>query len=79
MALLVEGGCHEEPDFCRGHGSFGLPIPAANAGIITVGDGFARSCYEASEAQAATPANDRGCDRAFTEQALEYHDEVATT
>ena len=64
--------------FAAGMAALVLPIPAANAGIITVGDGFARSCYDASEAQVATPANIEACDRAFTEQALDYHDEVAT-
>jgi len=55
-----------------------LPVSAAQAGILTIGEGFARSCYEASEAQVATPANIEACNRAFTEQALDFHDEVAT-
>lgn len=55
-----------------------LPLGAANGGIITIGEGFARSCYEASEAQVATPATIESCNRAFSEQALEFHDEVAT-
>jgi tetratricopeptide (TPR) repeat protein len=55
-----------------------LPVSAAQAGIITIGEGFARSCYESSETQIATPAAIEACDRAFTEQALDFHDEVAT-
>ena len=42
------------------------------------GEGFARACYDASEAQTATRADIEVCNRAFTEQALEFHDEVAT-
>src|SRR5215210_553905 len=55
-----------------------LPLSAAEAGIVTIGQGFARSCYESSEAQVSTPAAIEACNRAFTEQALDYHDEVAT-
>jgi len=61
-----------------GIAALALPISAAQGGIITIGDGFARSCFDASEAQVATPANIEVCDRAFSEQALEIHDEVAT-
>lgn len=64
--------------FAAGIAALALPLSAANAGIITVGDGFARSCYDASQAQVATPANIEVCNRAFTEQALDLHDEVAT-
>lgn len=64
--------------FAAGIATLVLPISAAQAGILTIGQGFARSCYEASEAQAATPANIEACNRAFTEQALDFHDEVAT-
>jgi tetratricopeptide (TPR) repeat protein len=45
---------------------------------MTIGAGFARSCFEASEQQNATPAAIETCNRAFSEQALEFHDEVAT-
>ena len=55
-----------------------LPVSAAQAGIMTIGEGFARSCFESSEAQRATPAAIETCDRAFSEQALDFHDEVAT-
>ncbi len=55
-----------------------IPLPAAHAGIVTIGEGFARSCYESSKAQVSTPAAIETCDRAFSEQALALHDEVAT-
>lgn len=58
--------------------SLALPLSAAQGGIITIGEGFARSCYEASEAHVATPATIEACNRAFTEQALDPHDRVAT-
>jgi tetratricopeptide (TPR) repeat protein len=61
-----------------GIATLALPISAAEAGIFTIGEGFARSCFEASEKQIATPAMIETCDRAFTEQALQPHDEVAT-
>jgi tetratricopeptide (TPR) repeat protein len=61
-----------------GIATLALPLSAAQAGIITIGEGFARSCYEASEKQQATPATIETCNRAFSEQALEFHDEVAT-
>lgn len=55
-----------------------VSAPAARAGILTIGDGFARSCFEASETQSATPADIEVCDRAFSDQGLDQHDEVAT-
>jgi len=61
-----------------GIAALALPVSAAQGGIITIGEGFARSCYEASEARIATPANIEACNRAFSEQALDFHDEVAT-
>jgi tetratricopeptide (TPR) repeat protein len=64
--------------FAAGIAALTLPLSAAQAGIITIGEGLARSCYEASEKQIATPANIEVCNRAFYEQALEFHDEVAT-
>jgi len=39
-----------------GIAALALPMSAAQGGIITIGEGFARSCYDASEAQIATPA-----------------------
>jgi tetratricopeptide (TPR) repeat protein len=64
--------------FAAGIATLMLPVSVAHAGIITIGQGFARSCYESSEAQVATPATIEACNRAFTEQALDFHDEVAT-
>ena len=64
--------------FAAGIATLILPFSAANAGILTIGEGFARSCYDSSEAQVATPATIEACNRAFTEQALDFHDEVAT-
>jgi tetratricopeptide (TPR) repeat protein len=64
--------------FAAGIGLLMVPATAAHAGIMTIGEGFARSCYESSEAQVATPAAIEACNRAFTEQALDFHDEVAT-
>jgi tetratricopeptide (TPR) repeat protein len=45
---------------------------------MTIGAGFARSCFEASQARSPTPANFDTCDRAFSDQALDFHDAVAT-
>ncbi len=64
--------------FAGGIALLALPLSAAQGGIITIGEGFARSCYEASEAHIATPATIEACNRAFSEQALDPHDEVAT-
>ena len=64
--------------FAAGIAALALPVSAAQAGVITIGEGFARACYDASEAQTASAADIETCDRAFTEQALEFHDEVAT-
>lgn len=55
-----------------------LPMSAGHAGIITIGEGFARSCYEASEAHDSSPSTIQACNLAFTEQALDFHDTVAT-
>ena len=64
--------------FAAGIAALALPISAAQAGVLTIGEGFARACYDASEAQTATHADIEVCNRAFTEQALEFHDEVAS-
>src|SRR3990170_5444148 len=64
--------------FAGGIALLALPLSAAQGGIITIGEGFARSCYEASSAHIAAPATIETCNRAFTEQALDLHDEVAT-
>lgn len=64
--------------FAAGIAVLAFPLSAAEGGIITIGEGFARSCFESSEAQVATPAAIEACNRAFSEQALDLHDEVAT-
>lgn len=64
--------------FAAGIAAMVLPVSAAEAGIITVGEGFARSCYEASEAHDTRRLAFEACDRAFTDQVLSGHDEVAT-
>ena len=64
--------------FAAGIATLALPCSAAGAAVLTIGSGFARSCYEASEARNPSPSNIEACDRAFTEQALDVHDEVAT-
>lgn len=55
-----------------------VPLSAAQGGVITIGDGFARACYEASERHDTRKLAFEACDRAFSEQALSPRDEVAT-
>ena len=64
--------------FAAGIAALALPLSAAQAAIVSVGSGLARSCYEASEDRAPSPVNFDACNRAFTEQALDVHDTVAT-
>ena len=64
--------------FAAGIALMALPLVPAQAGILTIGEGFARSCYEYSESHIATPAAIEACNRAFSEQALDLRDEVAT-
>jgi tetratricopeptide (TPR) repeat protein len=64
--------------FAVGIATIALPLTAAQSAVLTVGGGYARSCYEASEAHNPSPANIEVCNRAFAEQALDRHDEVAT-
>ena len=61
-----------------GIATLALPVSSAEAGIMTIGSGLARSCYEASEAREATRSNIETCNRALIEQALDRHDQVAT-
>jgi tetratricopeptide (TPR) repeat protein len=61
-----------------GIGTLMLPVSAAQAGVLTLGDGYARSCYESSVSENATPAAIATCDLAFAEQALDARDQVAT-
>lgn len=55
----------------------GLPA-AATASVVTMGSGFAESCYHAADARAAGQAEMAACNRALTEQALDLDDRVAT-
>jgi len=64
--------------FAAGIAALALPLSTAQAAIVTVGSGLARSCYEASEERNPSQVNIDACNRAFTEQALDRHDEVAT-
>lgn len=51
---------------------------SANASIVTIGTGLARSCYEAAHARNPTAANLMTCDRALTQEPLAARDIVAT-
>jgi tetratricopeptide (TPR) repeat protein len=55
-----------------------LPVSAAQAEILTLGVGFARSCYDASQSRIADRTAIETCNLAFTDQALDTHDRVAT-
>lgn len=54
-----------------------LPSAAA-ASVITVGGGYAESCYEAADARDLTARSLDLCDRALAEEALVARDRVAT-
>jgi tetratricopeptide (TPR) repeat protein len=64
--------------YAAGIAAFALPLSSAHGAIVTLGAGLARSCYEASEERDPSPSNIDACNRAFTEQAMDRHDEVAT-
>ena len=64
--------------FAAGIAALALPLTAAQGATVSVGSGLARSCYEASEDRSPSPVNFDACNRAFTEQALDLHDTVAT-
>lgn len=51
---------------------------AADASSMVIGSGLARMCYEAAEAERATPGTLDICNRAISEEALTYDDQVAT-
>lgn len=54
-----------------------LAVPAS-AAVLTVGGGYAQSCYRAAEAQDTRRNSLQSCDRALTEEALSTDDRVAT-
>lgn len=64
--------------YAAGIAAFALPLSSAQGAVVTLGAGLARSCYEASEDRNPSPSNFDACNRAFTEQAMDRHDEVAT-
>jgi tetratricopeptide (TPR) repeat protein len=51
---------------------------AAAGSILTVGGGYARSCYEAADGKGATQRDIDTCHRALTEEALSTDDRVAS-
>lgn len=51
---------------------------AATASVVTMGSGYAESCYHAADARVAGQAEMAACDRALTEEALDQTDRVAT-
>lgn len=55
----------------------GLPAAAA-ASVVTMGSGYAESCYHAADARVAGQAEMASCNRALSEQALDPSDRVAT-
>ena len=56
-----------------------LLVPgAAEASSLVIGSGYARSCFEAADKERASPGTVELCDRALTEEALSFGDQVAT-
>jgi tetratricopeptide (TPR) repeat protein len=56
-----------------------LLIPgAASASSMVIGSGLARMCYEAADAERATPGTLDVCNRAISEEPLSFDDQVAT-
>jgi Tfp pilus assembly protein PilF len=51
---------------------------AASASSLVLGSGFARMCFEAADAERANSSTISICDRALTEEALAWDDQVAT-
>lgn len=51
---------------------------AATASVVTMGSGYAESCYHAADARIAGQPEMAACNRALTEQALALDDRVAT-
>lgn len=51
---------------------------AATASVVTMGSGYAESCYQAADARIAGQPEMAACNRALTEQALDRDDRVAT-
>lgn len=62
---------------CLAAAAFLVP-GAATASSMVIGSGLARMCYEAAEAERASPGTLDICNRAMSEEALSYDDQVAT-
>ncbi len=62
---------------CAAASTLLLAVPAG-AAVLTVGGGYAQSCYEAAEAQNASSKALQSCDRALTEESLRPEDRVAS-
>lgn len=56
---------------------FAFPV-SASASVVTMGAGYAESCWRAAEARSADRQSIAECDRALTEQGLISADRVAT-
>lgn len=55
----------------------GVSLPAA-ASVMTLGGGYAQSCYEAADARSGTAVALDACNRALAEEALTQQDRVAS-
>ncbi|MBA2919850.1 tetratricopeptide repeat protein [Sphingomonas sp. MAH-20] len=56
-----------------------LLIPgAASASSMVIGSGLARMCFEAADAERATPGTLDACNRALADEPLSFDDQVAT-
>jgi tetratricopeptide (TPR) repeat protein len=59
--------------------AIGLMVPgAAFASSMVIGSGLARMCFDAAEAERATPGTLDICNRAISDEVLSYDDQVAT-
>ena len=55
-----------------------MPPAAAQASSLVIGSGLARMCFEAADKERASKGTVDICDRALTEEALSFDDQVAT-
>ncbi len=62
---------------CAAASTLLLAVPAG-AAVLTVGGGYAQSCYAAAEAQDASWRAMQACDQALTQEALSPEDRVAS-
>lgn len=59
-------------------GAIILSAVPASAGVMTLGGGFAEECFQSAQSRVGTLQAVQICDRAFTDQALDFEDEFAT-